>query len=108
MRKIVTASGDVTMAPDLPPVMSEAEVLQVRRRGMICSRYQGREAIRRAGLMTAVEALIAAADADTQEAWAEVGNLERLSPMITGAAAQLGLTDAQLDNLLDTAMQIKV
>jgi hypothetical protein len=63
------------------------------------TRLQGMMALQNAGLLDQAEALVAQADATTQLAWANATHFVRTSPTLLGLAAQLGLTDAELDAL---------
>ena len=72
------------------------------------SPVQAKIALHRAGLLTAVESMIAAADIETQLAWSEATSFNRNSPILTSMAAALGLSETQLDNLFTTALTIQV
>ncbi len=69
---------------------------------------QAREAIRRAGLLPQVEALIA--DPETpalvKSAWEYALKFKRQSPTILAVAQALGWTDEQLDDLFRVANDI--
>ena len=61
---------------------------------------QARRALRGAGLLSTVNAWVASQpDEDIKDAWEFASVIERYGPITTGAAAALGLTDAQLDDL---------
>lgn len=70
------------------------------------SRFQARAALREAGLIDQIEAVIGSADEITQEAWASAISFERSSPTIATLAATLGLADTQVDDLFRRAAQI--
>ena len=69
---------------------------------------QAREAIRRAGLLGAVETYIndAATDPLVKSAWEYALVFKRTSPTILAVAAAMGWTDDELDSLFVTASQI--
>jgi hypothetical protein len=52
-----------------------------------------------AGLRDAVEGAVAAATRDVQDMWEFSQEYKRDDTVLTGMAAQLGLSDSQLDNL---------
>lgn len=81
--------------------------IEEERANMICSRFQAKAALSAAGLLSAAESAVAAADATTQLAWAEAIEFRRNSPTITTMAATLGLTPEQVDDLFRAAMQIE-
>jgi hypothetical protein len=64
---------------------------------------QARRALRQAGLLAAVEAAVAQADDDTQDAWQYALSIERSNPIIAALAAQLDMTDEQIDDLFRLA-----
>jgi len=66
----------------------------------IVTPLQARRALRAAGLLLTVNAWVASQpDDDIRDAWEFAGVIERHGQITTGAAAALGLTDAQLDDL---------
>lgn len=67
------------------------------------SPYQARRALNAAGLRSAVEAAVAAAPYEVQDAWEYALVVERNSPMIDALASSLGLTETQLDDLFIVA-----
>ena len=69
---------------------------------------QAKIALHRAGLLTTVEAMIAAADIETQLAWTAATGFERSSTLLNGMATALGLSTQQLDDLFASASQITV
>lgn len=75
----------------------------------VVSRFQARVALFLAGLLDDVEAMMAAPEtpALAKLAWADAQEFERASPTIAAMAGQIGLTDAQLDELFITAAGIK-
>jgi hypothetical protein len=81
----------LTVEPYVAPVPSAVTPLQARR------------ALRAAGYLAQVEAAIATADDDTQDAWRYAQLIERAHPFLTAIAAQLGLTEAQMDDLFRAA-----
>lgn len=68
--------------------------------------FQAKAAILQAGLLPAVEAALAAASPIAQLAWSDATEFTRDSPTIAALAAQLGLTDAQVDDLFIAASQV--
>jgi hypothetical protein len=63
------------------------------------SPLQARKALRQHGLLATVQGAVAAADADTQDAWEYATSFDRTSPFVLGMAHALGWTDAQLNDL---------
>jgi hypothetical protein len=63
------------------------------------SPLQARKALRQQGLLATVQGAVAAADADTQDAWEYATSFDRNSPFVLGMAQVLGWTDAQLNDL---------
>lgn len=69
--------------------------------------FQARTALRRAGIFDAAEAAVqASGDAEIQDAWVYATAFSRRSPTIAALASQLGLTDAQVDDLFRAAALI--
>lgn len=75
----------------------------------VVSRFQARAALHLAGLLTAVEALMAdpATDMLARLAWTDAQEFRRTSPTLLAMASALSLTDAQLDALFITAAGIE-
>lgn len=75
----------------------------------VVSRFQARAALHLAGLLTAVEALMADPATDTlaRLAWTDAQEFRRTSPTLVAMASALSLTDAQLDQLFITAAGIE-
>jgi len=73
------------------------------------SRFQARAALHLAGLLDDVEALMAAPDtpALAKLAWADAQEFKRNSPTMLAMAAELGLTETQLDELFTVAAGIE-
>lgn len=94
-------------ARDYLPVEIAARIEQ-RRLGMVVTPFQAKAALLQAGLLDDVEALISnpATDRLIVLAWQNVTEFRRLSPMVLGIAAELGLTDDMLDELFTSAAQI--
>lgn len=67
---------------------------------------QARRALRAAGLLGAVNGWIANQAEEVQEAWEYCVEVRRDDALIAGAAAALGLTEAQVDDLFRTAAGI--
>lgn len=72
------------------------------------SRMQAMLALYNAGLLDAVNAIVAAADPRTRLAWETATDFHRTSPTIAALWAALGKTDAELDALFIAAKQIEV
>lgn len=64
---------------------------------------QFRRALRRAGLYNAVAAYVATQDADTQDAWEYAVSIPRTDPLVAQAAAGLGQSDDEVDDLFRLA-----
>ncbi len=74
-----------------------------------CSRFQGRAALMLSGkLDAAAQAVADANDPMTSLAWNEATTWRRNSALLTGLAAELNLSAADLDDLFLTAMAIEV
>lgn len=75
----------------------------------VVSRFQARAALHLAGLLTAVEALMAdpATDMLARLAWTDAQEFRRTSPTLLAMASALSLTDEQLDQLFVTAAGIE-
>lgn len=74
----------------------------------IVTRFQALAALEIAGKLTAVEAVIAnpATSRLAKLAWDNALTFERTSPTLNALAAQIGMTDADLDALFVAAEQI--
>lgn len=70
------------------------------------SPYQARVALKRAGLLGAVEAAVTAADGEAEIAWHYATTFERRSPFIVQLGAGLGLSDATIDALFVEAAKV--
>lgn len=64
---------------------------------------QFRRALRRAGLYDAVAAYVATQDADTQDAWEYAVSIPRDDALVARAAAELGQSDGEVDDLFRLA-----
>lgn len=82
--------------------------LEQRRQTMVVSPFQAKAALLQAGLLDQVETVIndPATDPLVKLAWNNATEYKRLSPMIVALAAQLNLTDTQLDELFTNAANI--
>lgn len=67
------------------------------------SPWQMRRALNAAGLRSVVEAAVAAANQDTKDAWEVATTIRRDNPLLSGMAAQLGMTTTQIDDLFRLA-----
>jgi hypothetical protein len=65
--------------------------------------YQARKALLASGMLDQVEALMAQAPREAQLAWEYAIEVRRDDPFIALMAGQLGLTDAQVDDLFRLA-----
>lgn len=104
--RIIAAGSDGRPVLLERPTLTEAELLAIERQGMRCSRFQARAALHNAGHLPAIEAAVAAAPALVQIAWADATEFRRDSPTIAALATGLGMSDADIDDLFRTAMQI--
>ena len=68
--------------------------------------FQAKAALLQAGLLDAVKVAVLAAPPIVQLAWSDATEFTRDSPTIAALAAQLGLTDAQVDDLFIAASQV--
>lgn len=75
----------------------------------VVSRFQARAALHLAGLLTAVESMMADPATDTlaRLAWTDAQEFRRTSPTLVAMASALSLTDEQLDQLFVTAAGIE-
>ena len=72
----------------------------------IVTPVQMRRALRRESLLDAISAWVAASGPDTQDAWEYTTTFERSNPLIAAAAAVLGKTSADIDNLFRLAASL--
>lgn len=72
----------------------------------VVSMAQARITLRRATLLSTVNALIAAADAETQDAWEYATELRRDIPLVLTLAGALNLTSQQVDDLFTAAAAV--
>ena len=74
---------------------------------MSCTRFQGREALRQAGLFDQARQLIDdSQDATMAGAWDEASVWNRMSPFILKMGGALGLTEDEIDDLFHCAAEI--
>jgi hypothetical protein len=94
------AEMDAFLMPP-PPTYTPRPVLVV-------SRFQARAALHMAGLLPAVEELMADPETDmlSKLAWTDATEFRRNSPTLQTTAVALGLTEAQLDGLFANAATI--
>lgn len=88
---------------------SEIEArLEQWRQFTTCSPFRGRTALRRAGLFSQVEAMIALPETpdEVKDAWEYAIEWRRMDPMIISLATALNMTDTQVDDLFKAAAQI--
>lgn len=79
-----------TPSPALPALPTVPEAVTMR---------QARLALLRAGMLSQVDAMVAAADVVTRITWEFSSEVQRTNPLVLSLASSLGLTDEQLDNL---------
>lgn len=92
LREVLERAGFADRAPGyVPPFITMA---------------QARVVLHRAGLLSAVEAAVAAAGGEVQIAWEYSQTVSRQSALIAALAPALGLSDATLDQLFRDAAVI--
>lgn len=67
---------------------------------------QIRKALRAAGLMASVKAILAQSSDEVNEAWEYASVITRDNPMLLGAAQALGLSSEQVDTLFREAAKL--
>lgn len=77
--------------PEIPPVPESVTPLQMRK------------ALRAAGLKPAMDAMLDTLPDEVVEEWEYALAIERANPLLNNAAAQLGMTAAQVDDLFRAA-----
>lgn len=95
------------------PIPTEEELAQQllqRRQRMICTNYQARVALVQFNIYSMVEAAMQDPQVDplAKIAWEYAANFYRISPFVSAIGSSLGLTDEQLDDLFEQAMEIDV
>jgi len=68
--------------------------------------WQIRKALNASGLRSLIEASVAGADQTTKDAWEYALEFRRDNPLITGLAAALGKTEADVDDLFALAASL--
>jgi hypothetical protein len=76
------------------------------RQGMLVSPLQMRRALRAENLYNAIAAYVEQQDADTQDAWEYAVEIRRNDALIASAAAALGKTDVEVDDLFRLAASL--
>lgn len=96
-------NGVVQGLSEQPPTLEE------QRAAMRVTAFQAHAVIHRHGLYSAVEAILANPETDfeTKLAWEKAQHFSRLSPAVLDIAAQLGLTDIELDAMFAEAALIE-
>ena len=74
----------------------------------VISRFQARAALSQMGLLDDAEALVLSQGALATMAWEDINEFRRDSPLVNEIAPQLGLDDAELDDLFRLAATIRV
>jgi hypothetical protein len=69
--------------------------------------FQARAALRRAGLLDPVHDALRAAGGEAWDAWEYANHVYRNGALVRAFAAQLGFTEAQIDDLFRTAAGIE-
>jgi len=92
-----------------PEIPMTAEQLKDWRESAVVSRFQARAVLRQAGLRSQVEAIMddPATDPLVIDAWHDAHEFRRMSPTIIALADQLGLTEAEVDDLFHQASLIE-
>lgn len=98
--KATMASTQFTIAEYVPPAPPAPVPVTV------VSPRQIRLALNQMGLRSAVEAYVAAQGQDVQDSWAFTTAFSRTHPLLLGAAAALGKTDADIDALFTLAASL--
>ena len=94
--------------PDKSPDEKEAEAERDRLDSITVTRFQAKAALLDAGLLEDVQAYIdGSADPVVKLAWEEAG-FRRGSKMMNQIGGELGLSEAQMDELFLTAQEIEV
>ncbi|MDG5498978.1 hypothetical protein [Marinobacter sp. BGYM27] len=91
----------------LPVPPANGDELDIERSRMIVSRFQARAALYGAGLLANADAAIQGADDLAKLAWNDAQEFRRNSPLVAAIAAELGITDLQLDDLFRQASIIE-
>lgn len=86
---------EVYGTPEPPPVPGEV------------TNFQARAALRRAGLLNIVHAALQQAGGEAWDAWEYANHLYRNGALVQAFAAQLGFTEAQIDDLFRVAASIE-
>lgn len=105
---IVTASQSPTPECQEGPLddATDAELIAYLIAPPTVSRVQAMVALSNAGLLTAVQNWVASQDATTQLIWTNASAFSRGSPLLNGAAAALGLSGGQVDQLFVAAAAV--
>lgn len=94
---------------DTPMETHQQWALRRRREAMVVSRPQAVHALRLAGLLDPIETYIATTATDLErDAWENAVIFSRASPVVASMAAEIGITDEQLDDLFALGASIKV
>lgn len=104
---VIQPDGNGKPVAVYPTPPTPAEILAAERAGMVISRMQARIALHNAGLLSMVEAAVAAADPFVKIAWADAQEFRRNSPTIASLAGAVNLSPEQLDDLFRAAALIE-
>jgi hypothetical protein len=103
-RTIVAGNDGAPETVEVP-----APSIEDHRAGMQVTAFQAHAVVHRHGLTAAVEAVMAgpATDYEVKLAWDKAQTFSRLSPAVLAIAAQLGLSDIELDAMFAEAALIE-
>lgn len=65
-----------------------------------------RRALRQVGMLASIEAAVAAADADTKDAWQYALSFDRDDALLNAMAQAMNLTDSQVDDIFRLAVTL--
>jgi len=114
-RVVNVMTGEVTIVEFTDEEIAERNAAIAAREAEIAARvpaevspYQARKALKDAGVLPAVMALMAslAEIDDARMAWEYATVVQRQSPFISTLGASLGLTETQIDDLFRAAAQV--
>lgn len=108
----VVSADSVAVVANIRQLSAEekSQATSDKRAAMVVSMRQARLALMGAGLLSQIEAAIAGLESPTKEAvlieWEYAQDVRRTHTWVMALAAQLGITDAQLDDLFATAITL--
>lgn len=94
--------------PEQPTNNPDQDAKEQWRQSTSVSRFQAKAALHQAGLLEQVEAFMENPETDvlTKLAWQEA-SFDRSSTMVSNVATQLNLSETQVDELFEAAMEIR-